>query len=1123
MESLVLAQHELCSRIARTYDNLKKVGQAKINKGLIATTLKLLDAKWAKFEEQHELLVTEYGAEIRKHEYGTKDFLGQVEEVCVIQRAAVLELEEALTQPTSPKTGSRLSGDELRAASRTTFPRIQLPSFSGRYEDWPAFRDLFQSIIGKDSSIAQVEKMHYLKTCLKGEAELLIRNIATTGDNYDSAWEMLSAYYENTRLLVRAYLANFLSLQKMRSESPGDLRKILHCLKATVSSLENIGRPIDCSEDLFVYLSVELLDARSRREWENSISDSKEPPSFDKLELFLDRRLHTLESTLPIKADGASSKPGSNIQKSTRRHFTSKQELKPEVKRGRCALCQRDHFLMLCDGYKKKTALERKQLVEASKLCLNCLGRHQVGECASKKACSVCDARHHSSLHDACRETAVVKSSHVAQGPSDKPVIVLLATARVRVADRHGLLHPARALIDQGSESSIISERLAQRLRLPRTPASVSVFGVGGQKSGHAKGRVALSLSPRHGGAAMSIPALVLPRITVYAGGVDSGARDWPHLQGLELADPEYGASDPVDILLGADIHAAILCQGLRKGRHRELVAQNMKLGWILSGAIGEATASSRAHTHQCRVEEDLAGMVRRFWEQEEMPLAATTLSKDDQECEDHFVRTHTRGPDGRYTVRLPVVEPLPDLSGTRRAALRVLKHMETRFSRDASFHELYADFLRQYADLHHMTPASSDADRVNKRLCYLPHHGVMREASSTTKLRVVFNGSSRLPSGETLNQHLQVGPNLLPALADILLRWRRHRYAIASDIEKMYRQIDVHPQDRDLQRIVWREGKDMDIKEFQLNTVTYGLACAPYLAIRTLRQLADDEASRWPLGADVLRRDVYMDDVLTGAPTVAETEEIQQQLTQICRAGGFPLKKWSANHSSLLESLPAEDLLQREPRWWQPGESHATLGLRWHPHNDNFAFSTPTMRLDRISKRTVLSLTAKLFDPMGWLAPTTVRAKILIQSTWLLGVDWDTPLPDGDAQRWLEFQAELPLLESIRVPRWLNSGTGCRREIHGFADASERAYAAVAYLRTEDREGRVEVALVTAKTKVAPLKQITLPRLELCAATLLARLISHIRHVLEATEVPLHLWSDSTVALGWIRGHPTS
>ncbi|XP_029671985.1 uncharacterized protein LOC115240772 [Formica exsecta] len=421
------------------------------------------------------------------------------------------------------------------------------------------------------------------------------------------------------------------------------------------------------------------------------------------------------------------------------------------------------------------------------------------------------------------------------------------------------------------------------------------------------------------------------------------------------------------------------------------------------------------------------------------------------------------------------------------------------------------------------MTPASSDADRVNKRLCYLPHHGVMREASSTTKLRVVFNGSSRLPSGETLNQHLQVGPNLLPALADILLRWRRHRYAIASDIEKMYRQIDVHPQDRDLQRIVWREGKDMDIKEFQLNTVTYGLACAPYLAIRTLRQLADDEASRWPLGADVLRRDVYMDDVLTGAPTVAETEEIQQQLTQICRAGGFPLKKWSANHSSLLESLPAEDLLQREPRWWQPGESHATLGLRWHPHNDNFAFSTPTMRLDRISKRTVLSLTAKLFDPMGWLAPTTVRAKILIQSTWLLGVDWDTPLPDGDAQRWLEFQAELPLLESIRVPRWLNSGTGCRREIHGFADASERAYAAVAYLRTEDREGRVEVALVTAKTKVAPLKQITLPRLELCAATLLARLISHIRHVLEATEVPLHLWSDSTVALGWIRGHPTS
>lgn len=165
MEDLILAQHKLCSRIARTYDNLKKAGQAKLNKGLVATTLKLLDAKWATFEEQHEGLRADYGAALRKHDYVTQDFLGQVEEVHVQQRATILELEDALNAParqTPPKTAH--AGDELRAASRTILPRIQLPSFSGKYKDWPAFRDLFQSIIGKDPSIALVEKLHYLKT-----------------------------------------------------------------------------------------------------------------------------------------------------------------------------------------------------------------------------------------------------------------------------------------------------------------------------------------------------------------------------------------------------------------------------------------------------------------------------------------------------------------------------------------------------------------------------------------------------------------------------------------------------------------------------------------------------------------------------------------------------------------------------------------------------------------------------------------------------------------------------------------------------------------------------------------------------------------------------------------------
>ncbi|XP_039303368.1 uncharacterized protein LOC120357277 [Solenopsis invicta] len=190
---------------------------------------------------------------------------------------------------------------------------------------------------------------------------------------------------------------------------------------------------------------------------------------------------------------------------------------------------------------------------------------------------------------------------------------------------------------------------------------------------------------------------------------------------------------------------------------------------------------------------------------------------------------------------------------------------MKRRLARDDRLSELYVGFMRTYEDLGHMVRADA---APGGRTSYLPHHGVLREASSTTKLRVVFNGSTTTASGESLNRSLLVGPNLLPPLADVLLKWRRHRYVLATDVEKMFRQILVHSEDHNLQRILWRCSTRDEVAEFCLTTVTYGLACAPFLAMRTLRQLADDEAESYPLGSRALREDAYMDDVLTGAPT---------------------------------------------------------------------------------------------------------------------------------------------------------------------------------------------------------------------------------------------------------------
>lgn len=230
--------------------------------------------------------------------------------------------------------------------------------------------------------------------------------------------------------------------------------------------------------------------------------------------------------------------------------------------------------MLLCEQYRSQTALGRRDLVNTHRLCLNCLGRHQVADCPSQKVCNRCSSRHHSSLHDAFA-TAVLPvcgaapaAAVLAAGPpASEGSAVLLATARVLVLDRDGARHSVRALVDSGSESCMVAESLAQRLRLPRTPASVAIYGIGGQYSGVARGRVSLTVASRTSGSSFGISALVFPRLTIYSGTTDAASRSWTHLEGLELADPDYFRQDPVELLLGADAYAHIALPGL----HREI------------------------------------------------------------------------------------------------------------------------------------------------------------------------------------------------------------------------------------------------------------------------------------------------------------------------------------------------------------------------------------------------------------------------------------------------------------------------------------------------------------------------------------------------------------------------
>jgi hypothetical protein len=305
------------------------------------------------------------------------------------------------------------------------------------------------------------------------------------------------------------------------------------------------------------------------------------------------------------------------------------------------------------------------------------------------------------------------------------------------------------------------------------------------------------------------------------------------------------------------------------------------------------------------------------------------------------------------------------------------------------------------------------------------------------------------------------------------------------------------------------------------LNTVTYGISSAPFLAIRTLLQLADDEQGRFPGAAEILRTDVYMDDIVTGCHSTAEALELQDQLIKLLQIGQFELRKWASNSPLVVNHLDPN--LRQVTLEFDQDKSNSPikiLGLQWLPSPDTFSFKV-NLKDRACTKRNILSEVARIFDPLGF--PLTFFAKHLIQHLWCLGLSWDDVPPQEVIDRWGQYLAQLPEVSEIKINRHLSIGSQLSCELHGFCDASEIGFAAAVYLRVTTADNEVSVNLVMAKTKVAPLKRRSLPQLELCGAQLLSKLIKYVRSIYESvcSFASVTAWTDSMIVLGWLRSSP--
>lgn len=1106
----LILQDERLESITKSEKNYGKSPKSRLTLSYVQTRLENLEATWNSFKTTHENLVTNTPSETKSAiRYFNEDLFETCEEVYINYKS---DLKTKISE-LSFTTPSAVAPEHKKTTAEIKLPTINIPQFSGKYTEWPSFHDLFTSIIHTNKSIDEVQKLHYLKSSLTGEAEQLLRTIPVTSKNYNQAWETLTNRYNNKRYIANSIFKKLFSIKSITSESAYQIKYILDTTVECLNSLKNLQLPVNYWDAIIIYLTVSKLDTESHRLWEQLTAIEKEElPSFDTLKDFLETRFRSLEM----------------IEHTTKPNRTKTFHTSLEPTNISCVFCKEAHYIYQCKQFAKLQYKDRHDFVQNNNLCFNCLiPNHSAVKCMRKTSCRVCHKKHHSLLHPEKRDELVRENCHkdsnqnIASHFVHQPGQILLATALVDATSRQGQKYTYRALIDQGSQATFVTEDLVQTLGLKKMRISGVVSGLNEGKQLHTKYMVEVQLQSRYyTNFTIRVKAYILKNITTYLPQQSITVSNWPELEEITLADPNYNTPNKVQILLGAEVYSQIIEAGLMKSPSG-IIAQKTQLGWILSGDASRIPVKENKiiSMHVCMCENDL---LRKFWEVEnEVLTSERNLTKDEQRCEDIYKKTTVRTDSGRYKVDLPFREnidtPVDKCGFTKDIAISRFLQLERKLNKNKEMKNEYTKVIKEYEELGHMQLTTE-----NERNCvYLPHHAVIRDDKDTSKLRVVFDASAKGSKGQSLNDTLLTGPVIQDDLPTLILRWRQHKIALISDIVKMYRQILITEKHTNYQCIIWRDNENEEFKVYKLLTVTFGTACAPFLAVRTLKQIAEEVADEYPQAAEIIKSSFYMDDLMTGACTENEAKEIYEQVNKILEKAGFVLQKWSSNSDNLL------NMIQQNKEQTQPFEIKLDrvikiLGVSWDRDDDKFKISVNLPEpIQPITKRRVLSDIARLFDPFGWLAPVIINAKVLIQKLWLCHAEWDEELPNNLLEDWLKFREQLQTLQNIKIDRWIHTyADNDRIELVGFADASTKAYAAVIYLRVIQGND-VHVTILESKTKVAPLKQVSVPRLELCAAVLLAKLLTKVASVLKIPKTQVYAYTDSTIVLAWIQSQP--
>ena len=862
---------------------------------------------------------------------------------------------------------------------------------------------------------------------------------------------------------------------------------------------------------------------------------------------------------------GATSQPEANVPKCvycSGRHYSASCDKVTDINARRDIL-RRDKRCFMC--------LKRGHLVEhCDKSCRICKRRHHQSICQEKSPCdppnSYTPTEEQGFSNRNNEEASGLGSATTTATSSTKGTkgSILLQTATAIATSEDGSKSiPVRILFDNGSQRSYVTDRIKAKLGLTATSTETLHLNTFGENAYRKQKCQVFTLPLRSSKdefveiSALNFPVICSPlpkRIDVTK---------YPHLTDLDLADSPANEHDSIDILIGSDYYWDIVTGESIRGEFGP-TAINSKFGWLLSGPTGEQHVHANSNVvsnlvisgepvlNEVNQVDEITNLLKQFWETESIGIKGDLNSANHSPIE--AKRNEEISFDGRhYEVSLPWKEDcLPRTNNYRMCETR-LRSLHHKLKGEPNLLHEYDKIIQEQArtEIVERVPKLNDANKLNtKGIYYSPHHAVVRKDRETTKVRIVYDGSAKNSKEESsLNDCLEVGDNHIPHIFDMLTKFRRNAVGITADIEKAFLMVSIKKRERDMLRFLWFEdpfAKKPEIAEFRFNRLVFGLRLSPSILGATIKHHLHLYKQSEPEMAEMLEKSLYVDDLITGTETDEEAIDVYKKSKQIMADGGFNLRKWNSNSRTLVraienvensneakskQEITAEDDESYAKSSITPGNSETksdtvvkVLGMNWDTVEDEFFFNFTDLYNYGMSlpatKRSVLKLTAMVFDPIGFLTPCTVEMKILFQELCLDKIDWDSNLPENLLGTWNSLLNELKCLNDVKIPRCYFRSRPVQFELHGFSDASHRAYAGVVYVRSLYENGEIDVRLVASKTRVAPLKRQTIPRLELLGALILARLMNSLN--MTGSNVKTICWTDSMTTLCWIKNERT-